>query len=408
MNYDVDALFQVTSCRVIFVEDRDTANNIEAACLAREPKYRYEQNPAFAYHKKIGPFSFKNKKKLWDILTDTKAVRDVGANAKRDKQETMVAFLRKQTERLELRYAEDRGPIAMPDLQRERASVLYDALNGRNVFLINDFRYENHRSNGYTVTSWARTYEGFAWLGRDVIWITPMTFQELLEKEGEDSIREGTGGLNGCYCFFKGADGKVIPLDKNQLLASCPKAKKTQPATSKLTVQKPRETTADSAPRRQSGRAKSPAQTVLKNNGDFTMGLALLTGNSGLRKDFQKAKYYLLPLAQENDQYAQFYMGEWYADRENPGRDYQQAVEWYRLAADRGVTSAMCRLGLCYFDGLGVAQDRPKARQLLEKSVTTPGSYIGGFRLYYEFASGDFVTRDMEEASYWVMRYRHS
>ena len=42
-------------------------------------------------------------------------------------------------------------------------------------------------------------------------------------------------------------------------------------------------------------------------------------------------------------------------------QDYEEAVKWYRLAADRGNADAQCNLGQMYYEGEGVPQDYNEA-----------------------------------------------
>lgn len=151
--YDVHALFTVSFCHVVFVDEGTTAKNIENSIIECNPAYKYEINEAF-HPKKIGPFTVKNKKLLWDILMKTKDVKEKGAE-----------FRREQIKRLNLYDYEARVPAALSNLQRERASVLYDEINHRYEFLINDCDTVldvKHKPNSYTVASWMKDYEGLS------------------------------------------------------------------------------------------------------------------------------------------------------------------------------------------------------------------------------------------------------
>jgi len=50
-------------------------------------------------------------------------------------------------------------------------------------------------------------------------------------------------------------------------------------------------------------------------------------------------------------------------------RDAGTAVNWFRLAAERGNASAMLNLGLCYFNGTGVSRDHKAAGKWLNAVV---------------------------------------
>ncbi|MFQ5672316.1 MAG: tetratricopeptide repeat protein, partial [Nitrospinales bacterium] len=58
-----------------------------------------------------------------------------------------------------------------------------------------------------------------------------------------------------------------------------------------------------------------------------------------------------------NDAEAQNALGLMYELGLGVQKDYQQAVKWYRLAAEQGVAWAQFNLGLMYHEGQGVQQD---------------------------------------------------
>lgn len=66
--------------------------------------------------------------------------------------------------------------------------------------------------------------------------------------------------------------------------------------------------------------------------------------------------------AEQGDADAQFALGEryFYGNRD-VSQDDEQAVYWYRKAAEQGDAYAQCDLGLCYADGVGVLQDKQEA-----------------------------------------------
>ena len=53
----------------------------------------------------------------------------------------------------------------------------------------------------------------------------------------------------------------------------------------------------------------------------------------------------------------------------NEDKDYYQAAEWFRKAADKGFTRAINNLGTCYEFGQGVKQDRDKAFKLYKEAA---------------------------------------
>ena len=53
-----------------------------------------------------------------------------------------------------------------------------------------------------------------------------------------------------------------------------------------------------------------------------------------------------------------------YDEGEGVPQDYQEALKWYRLAAEQGDANAQCSLGVMYYEGQGVQQDYKAAIKL--------------------------------------------
>ena len=80
---------------------------------------------------------------------------------------------------------------------------------------------------------------------------------------------------------------------------------------------------------------------------------------AGRAQDYQEAlKWYRLA-AEQGDASAQFNLGFMYADGRGVLKDYQEALKWYRLAAEQGYARAQFNLGFMYADGRGRAQGLP-------------------------------------------------
>jgi uncharacterized protein len=77
--------------------------------------------------------------------------------------------------------------------------------------------------------------------------------------------------------------------------------------------------------------------------------------------DFATALHEFLPLAEQGDREAQFYLGTMYTKgwgvSPNPG----EAARWYQQAARQGVAEAQYNLGVMYTRGEGVPQDLVQA-----------------------------------------------
>jgi TPR repeat protein len=80
-----------------------------------------------------------------------------------------------------------------------------------------------------------------------------------------------------------------------------------------------------------------------------------------LSGDYVTALRGVLPLAEQGNSHAQFYLGLIYERGFGVPEDYVEAAHWYRQAADQKDSAAQNNLGLMYFDGRGVPQDNVRA-----------------------------------------------
>lgn len=210
MKINVEALLAARGCRIVFVEDLGTARALEETVLQREPSYRTEIHKVFDSRKKIGPFTVRNKTSVWRILKKTPKAKAEGA-----------AFLMQQMKLVDVYAFERRRPTALVRVQRERCSVLYEALCGRSRFLLTD-RIPNPRGEGeifsplhhhyVDIARWMAGYEEFAKKGFDLIWITGLSRGDLLEAMSEDDV------CLPALSFFEVKDGEAVLCDKEKLL----------------------------------------------------------------------------------------------------------------------------------------------------------------------------------------------
>jgi TPR repeat protein len=84
-------------------------------------------------------------------------------------------------------------------------------------------------------------------------------------------------------------------------------------------------------------------------------------------------------------------------------RDYTQAIEWYRRAAEQGEAISQVNLGLMYSSGQGVPQDYAQAvvwyRAAAEQGNATAQNNLG--TLYY---NGQGVPKDYAQALVWYRK----
>ena len=70
-----------------------------------------------------------------------------------------------------------------------------------------------------------------------------------------------------------------------------------------------------------------------------------------------------LPLAEQGDATAQYYLGNMYSTGRGVKQDDVEAVKWYRKAAEQGLAPAQVKLGAAYILGKGVQVNKSLAKE---------------------------------------------
>ena len=88
-----------------------------------------------------------------------------------------------------------------------------------------------------------------------------------------------------------------------------------------------------------------------------------------------------LPLAEQGFAKAQHNLGVLYYNGEGipqdrVTQDYAEAVRWYRKAAEQGIAGSQFSLGFMYDNGLGVAQDHAEATRWFREASERGGPLI--------------------------------
>ena len=105
----------------------------------------------------------------------------------------------------------------------------------------------------------------------------------------------------------------------------------------------------------------------------------------------------VLARANAGDPWAQTQMGVWYYDGDGVAQSYDEAMRWYRLAADQGSGHAMANLGSMYANGRGVAPDDGEAAAWYRRAADV-GIARGQRMLGYFYQMGRGVGKDLAEA----------
>jgi hypothetical protein len=104
----------------------------------------------------------------------------------------------------------------------------------------------------------------------------------------------------------------------------------------------------------------------------------------------------LLAKANAGDAAAQVQVGESYA----AARDYKQAAEWYRKAAEQGNIAGEVHIANLYRDGQGVARDKAQAASWYRKAADQGDAGAQG-TLAMLYTLGQGVPQSDVEAYYW-------
>jgi TPR repeat protein len=80
-------------------------------------------------------------------------------------------------------------------------------------------------------------------------------------------------------------------------------------------------------------------------------------------KDYVEAVGWFRKAADQNLAIAQYDLGVMYNNGSGVPQDYAEAVRWYRKAAEQNYADAQGRLGVLYQEGLGVPQDYVEAHK---------------------------------------------
>ena len=92
----------------------------------------------------------------------------------------------------------------------------------------------------------------------------------------------------------------------------------------------------------------------------YNLGVMYANGTGVAENDQEAVKWYRLA-AEQGLAEAQYNLGVMYDDGEGVAENDQEAVKWFRLAAEQGFASAQFNLGVMYANGTGVAQNDQKA-----------------------------------------------
>ncbi len=123
----------------------------------------------------------------------------------------------------------------------------------------------------------------------------------------------------------------------------------------------------------------------------------------GVEQDYEEALEWFRKAAEQGDLLAQYSLGDMYENGNGVEQDYEEALEWFRKAAEQGLSLAQYSLGLMYENGNGVEQDYEEAEKWFRKAAEQ-GLSLAQYSLGLMYENGDGVEQDYEEAEKWFRK----
>ena len=120
-------------------------------------------------------------------------------------------------------------------------------------------------------------------------------------------------------------------------------------------------------------------------------------------KNYEKAFALLAPLAEKGYPQAQLYLGDCYAHGNGVMMNSEEAVKWYRAAAEQELAPALHRMYECCRDGVGVERNLGNAVKWCRKAAET-GFEEGMFDMGMLYVRGIGVDENAKSAFKWFRR----
>ncbi len=121
---------------------------------------------------------------------------------------------------------------------------------------------------------------------------------------------------------------------------------------------------------------------------------------NGVPKDYEEAVRWYRLAAEQGYARAQFYLGSMYQTGRGVPKDYKVALRWYKLAAVQGHAEAQFYLGTMYQNGRGVPKDYNVAARW-HKLAAEQGDVEAQHNLGVMYERGLGVPKDYKEALRW-------
>jgi len=130
----------------------------------------------------------------------------------------------------------------------------------------------------------------------------------------------------------------------------------------------------------------------------FVLGLKCYSNS-----DYEEALKWYRKAAEQGHADAQFKLGVCYSNGYNVAKDYKEAAKWFRKAAEQGQADAQDALGVYYLFGYGVAKDYKEAAKWFRKAAEQ-GNANAQYNLGDCYSNGYGIAKDYKEAVKWLRK----
>jgi len=128
----------------------------------------------------------------------------------------------------------------------------------------------------------------------------------------------------------------------------------------------------------------------------YMIGYYLRTGERGFKQDKNAGEEWYRKAAEQGLTYAQYEM----ALIKDTEESLPESVEWYRKAAEHGHANAQNNLGVAYANGSGVIQDDYEAVKWYRLAAESGNAYAQR-NIAYMLLEGKGVEKNLEDARFW-------
>ena len=134
----------------------------------------------------------------------------------------------------------------------------------------------------------------------------------------------------------------------------------------------------------------------------FKLGVKYLEGD-GVQQSYEEAVKWFRKAAEQGLAAAQYTLGLRYLNGQGVTLSHEEAVKWFRKSAEQGFAAAQHNLGVMYLNGLGVSQSYEEAIKWFRKSAEQ-GFAAAQYNLGVMYFEGQGVSQSYKKAVEWVRK----